>query len=137
MAMMNSRNQEVAADGGVRQSFDQMRKSVLLFGVVSAIVLATVAAVALTGGSVNTFMWVRAVILLLAAPLLHRLAVRAERKSLERLRVVTTILPIAIVGVDLIPGVCPPWYTVMQAVSAVPLIAVAVITRRRVVRDAR
>ncbi|RSM63201.1 hypothetical protein DMH03_14425 [Amycolatopsis sp. WAC 01376] len=127
----------MAAESDVRQSFDQVRKCVLLFGVVSAIVLATVAAVALTGGSVNTFMGVRAVILLLAAPLLHGLAAREERKSLERLRVVSTILPIAIVGVDLIPGVCPSWYTVMQAVSAVPLIAVAVITRRRVVRAAR
>jgi hypothetical protein len=52
------------------------------------------------------------------------------------LRVVTAVLPIAIVVVDLIPGVCPGWYAAMQAASAVPLVAVAVIARRRAPRTA-
>jgi hypothetical protein len=64
----------------------------------------------------------------------HRLAVRAGRNdqdAVQRLRTLTTTLPIAIVAVDLIPGVCPTWYAAMQAASAVPLVAIAVLARRR------
>ncbi|WP_338760196.1 hypothetical protein V7968_31365 [Nocardia vulneris] len=120
-------------DTGAQHVFGMVKACIVIFGVISAVVLATVAAIAVAHGLVNTFMWVRAGLLLLAAPLFYRLAVhasRGERKSLERLRIVTTIVPIAIVVVDLIPGVCPVWYAGMQAVSAVPLIAIAVRTRR-------
>jgi hypothetical protein len=134
--MTKSRNQKVPDDGA---AIDTVKKCTVIFGVASAIVLATVAAIALLHGSVSTFMWVRAGILLAATPVLYRLAVRASqgaRKSFARLRVVTTVLPVAIVVVDLIPGVCPVWYAGMQAVSAVPLIGIAVVTRRRVVSAA-
>lgn len=148
--MTNSGNRKFSSDGDsaaevasddarVVDVFATVQKCIVIFGVVCAVVLATVAAVALAHGLVNTFMWIRAGILLLAAPLFYRWAVRASqgaRKSVERLRTVTTILPIAIVVVDLIPGVCPVWYAGMQAVSAVPLVAVAVLTRRRVVQAA-
>ncbi|WP_081594059.1 hypothetical protein [Nocardia brasiliensis] len=120
-------------DTRVQDIFDMVKKCIVIFGVISAVVLATVAAIAAAHGLVNTFMWVRAGLLLLVTPLFYRLAVlasRGGRKSLERLRIVTTILPIAIVVVDLIPGVCPVWYAGMQAVSAVPLIVIAVRTRR-------
>lgn len=49
---------------------------------------------------------------------------------------VNDILPIAIIGVDLIPGVCPAWYAAMQAIGALPLIAVAFLTRGRQLRSA-
>jgi hypothetical protein len=45
-------------------------------------------------------------------------------------------MPIAIIGVDLIPGVCPAWYAVMQAICALPLIAIAILTRGRQLRAA-
>ncbi|MEU0632315.1 hypothetical protein [Streptomyces sp. NPDC005989] len=47
---------------------------------------------------------------------------------------VAVIMPIAIIGVDLIPGVCPPWYAVTQAVCMVPVIRVAFITRGSALR---
>jgi len=120
-------------DSRVRQAFETVRTSIALFGVVGGIVLATLAAVTLLHGAVNAFMWVRAVVLLLIAPVLYRLAGRAARgarTSAVRIRVTTTVLPIAIVVVDLIPGVCPWWYAVMQMISAVPLVGVAVLVRR-------
>jgi hypothetical protein len=148
--MTNSSTQDVPTNGGAAPRvspsdarvvgfFGTVRKCIVIFGVASAVVLATVAATALAGGVVNTFMWVRAGVLLLAAPLSYRWAVRASRgagQKVERLRTASTILPVAIVVVDLIPGVCPVWYAGMQAVSAVPLVAVAVLTRRRVVKAA-
>jgi hypothetical protein len=48
----------------------------------------------------------------------------------ERVRTLAILLPIAIVGIDLIPGVCPPWYAMMQAVCMLPIVSVAFITRR-------
>jgi hypothetical protein len=50
-------------------------------------------------------------------------------RSFDRLETLT-----AIIGVDPIPGICPTWYAVMQAVSTLPLIAVAIITRGRLLR---
>ncbi|MEV4475175.1 hypothetical protein [Nonomuraea sp. NPDC049504] len=107
-------------------------KCIYIYGVFSALTLVTVAVLTIIGDTASTFMWVRAVILLAVAPLLHRLLTRAEggsRTSLERVRTITTIMPIAIVGVDLIPGLCPPWYATMQGLSAIPLVAVAFLTR--------
>jgi hypothetical protein len=110
-----------------------VKKLVVIYGVVSALVLATVAVVAIDHGTVSLFMWIRAGILLLAAPLIYHWVTRAAQasvKSLERLRTVSLVLPIAIVVVDLIPGMCPMWYTALQGVSAIALVAVAIITRR-------
>ncbi|MGK5551889.1 hypothetical protein ACSNOI_09775 [Actinomadura kijaniata] len=120
-------------DPRIRKSFDTARRCVTVYGVVCAVTLATVAALALGGGTTTTFMWVRAVILLAAAPVLHRMVTRAARgarRSFERVRAVAVILPIAIVGVDLVPGVCPAWYAAMQAVGALPLAGVAFLVNR-------
>jgi hypothetical protein len=55
---------------------------------------------------------------------------------LQRLRLLTTVLPVAIVGVDLIPGVCPTWYAALQAVSALALVPIAFLTRLPEIRAA-
>jgi hypothetical protein len=117
-----------------------VKKLIVIFGVISALVLATVAAVVIAHGSVSIFMWIRAGILLAATPLIYSWAHRAGQgltNGLERLRTVSLILPLAIVVVDLIPGMCPAWYTVMQGVSALALVAVAVITRTGALRVTR
>jgi hypothetical protein len=116
-----------------RTDFDTVKKCVTLFGIVGAITLGTVAVMAVIGQPATSFMWVRAAILLAAAPVLQRMAVRAargERRAFARLRTLTVILPIAIVAVDLIPGVCPMWYAAMQGISALALVGAAVLLRR-------
>jgi hypothetical protein len=87
---------------------------------------------AFTGHTATSFMWVRSAILLVCAPLIHRMAAQASQgsaKAFDRVRTLSTITPIAIIGVDLIPGLCPAWYTVLQGLSALALLAVAFITR--------
>jgi hypothetical protein len=121
-------------------AFATIRKLVVIYGIASALVLATVAAIAIGHGSVSTFMWIRAGILLLATPLIYSWATRAaegEARGLERLRRLSLVLPLAIVIVDLIPGMCPVWYTALQGVSALALVAIAVLTRRGALRSAR
>jgi hypothetical protein len=125
-------------DARAQDAFGVVKKCVTLYGLICAITLGTVAVVTFTDQPVSLFMWIRAVILLAISPLLYRMAVRAAqgaRRSFERLETVTAIMPIAIIGVDLIPGICPAWYAVMQGISSLPLVAVAFLTRGRVLRS--
>ncbi|TQF02946.1 hypothetical protein E6W39_12615 [Kitasatospora acidiphila] len=112
--------------------FGRTKNSITVFGALSAAALVAVIALASSGHSANTFMWVRAVLLPVVAVLIHRLAVsaaRGSRRAFDRLRALAVIMPIAIVGVDLIPGVCPPWYAAMQAVCVLPVVRVALLLR--------
>jgi hypothetical protein len=120
-----------------QEAFGTVQKCVTLYGLICAITLGTVAVLTFMQQPVSLFLWIRATILLAISPLLYRMAVRAAqgtRRSFDRLETVTAIMPIAIIGIDLIPGVCPPWYTVMQAICSLPLIAVAFLTRSRQLR---
>ncbi|WP_030233354.1 hypothetical protein [Streptomyces sp. NRRL S-350] len=115
-----------------QDGFTTVRKCIVLFGAVSAIVLGTVAVMASTGHEATSFMWFRGAVLLAVTPLLHRLATRAAEGSyrdFDRLRTSSTVMPVALIGVDLVPGLCPPWYAVLQGLSALALLAVAVLTR--------
>jgi len=119
-------------DSRVRATFDTVRTCITLFGAIGAIVLGTVAVMAFTGHETTGFMWGRGAILFLITFLLHRYANRAAQgdyKSFDRLRTLTVLMPIAIIVVDLIPGLCPAWYAVIQGLSALALIGVAVLTR--------
>ncbi|MGW7820794.1 hypothetical protein ACWGLF_22305 [Streptomyces puniciscabiei] len=75
----------------------------------------------------------------MVAVLIHRMtgsASRGSRRAFERVRALAVIMPIAITVVDLIPGICPPWYAVMQVVRMLPVIRVAFITRGSALRAA-
>ncbi|MEU5687066.1 hypothetical protein [Streptomyces venezuelae] len=115
-----------------RTAFSRSEKSIKAYVVLSACALVAVVAVASAGQPVNTFMWVRAVLLPAVAVLMHRMtvaAVRGSRRAAERVRALAVVMPVAIVGVDLIPGVCPPWYTAAQIVCMLPVVRVAFLTR--------
>ncbi|MFE7530399.1 hypothetical protein ACFU7Y_32500 [Kitasatospora sp. NPDC057542] len=115
-----------------RDTFTTVKKCIVLFGAGGAVVLGTVAVMAATGHATTPFMWIRGVIFLAIVPFLHRLATRAaggSAKAFDRVRTLSTVMPIAIIGVDLVPGLCPAWYAVLQGLSALALVAVAVLTR--------
>ncbi|MFE4972762.1 hypothetical protein ACFRAR_11670 [Kitasatospora sp. NPDC056651] len=119
-------------DSSTRGALDTVRTCVTLFGAIGAIVLGTVAVMAFTGHEATPFMWIRGAILFLVTFLLHRYANRAARgdhRSFDRLRTLSAVMPIAIIAVDLVPGLCPAWYAVIQGLSALALVAVALLTR--------
>ncbi len=123
----------------VQEAFGRAKNSVKLYGALSVAALTAVIAVAAGGHPVNTFMWVRALLLPVVAVLLHRMTVSASRGSrgaFDRVSTLVVIMPIAIIGVDLIPGVCPLWYAVTQAVCMLPVIRAAFITRGSAPRTA-
>ncbi|MGW0537390.1 hypothetical protein [Streptomyces sp. NPDC003032] len=122
-----------------RRAFDTAKRSIKVYGALSAVALLAVIVVSSSGHMVNTFMWVRAVLLPVAAVLIYRMTVsasRGSRRAFERVSALAVIMPIAIIGVDLIPGVCPPWYAVMQVVCMLPIIQVAFIIRGSALRAA-
>ncbi|MEV4502084.1 hypothetical protein [Streptomyces klenkii] len=122
-----------------QEAFGKAKNSIKIYGVLSAVALATVIGVSGSGHTVNTFMWVRAVLLPVVAVLIYRMTVaasRGSRRAFERVRTLAVIMPVAIVGVDLIPGVCPLWYAVMQIVCMLPVVRAAFITRGSALRAA-
>ncbi|MFC9589420.1 hypothetical protein ACFTUC_06445 [Streptomyces sp. NPDC056944] len=122
-----------------RRAFATARTSVKIYGALAVLSLLAVVVVAGTGHRVNTFMGVRAVLLPLVAVLVHRLTASAaagSRQAFARVRTLAVVLPVAVVGVDLIPGVCPPWYAAMQTVCVLPLVRLAFLTRGSALRTA-
>jgi hypothetical protein len=116
-----------------QHAFTTVKRSITVYGALTALGLVAVIVAASSGHLVNTFMLVRAVLLPAVAVLLYRMTVsasRGSRRAFERVRTLAILMPLAIVGIDLIPGVCPPWYAVMQAVCMLPLVPVVFITRR-------
>ncbi|MER6304347.1 hypothetical protein ABT247_33075 [Kitasatospora sp. NPDC001539] len=129
MAMTASSNLDNSRTG---EAFTTVKKCLVLFGVIGVVVLGTVAATAFAGQQTTPFMWIRAVIFPALAPLFLRMTARAEAGSYEafgRLRTISTVMPIAVIGVDLIPGICPPWYAALQGLSALAVLPVAFLTR--------
>ncbi|MFE0044534.1 hypothetical protein [Streptomyces albireticuli] len=120
-----------------QEAFGTVRSALKVYGALGAAALVTVVAVAISGHTVNTFMWVRAVLLPVVAMLLHRMTVSASRgskRAYERVSALTVIMPVAVIGVDLIPGVCPLWYAAMQVVCMVPVVRAAFVVRGAVLR---
>jgi hypothetical protein len=122
---------EHTARPDTRQAFHALERNMTAFGALGAAALLAVIVVSSTGPSVNTFMWVRAALLPAVAVLMHRMsgsASRGAQRAFDRVRTIVDIMPIAIIGVDLVPGACPPWYAGVQAVCMLPVIVAAFLT---------
>ncbi|WP_310725263.1 hypothetical protein [Streptomyces sp. N2A] len=115
----------------IRRDFDTVKRLVAAYGALSAAVLITVAVLATTGHPVTSFMWGRSGGVLASAAVIYWmtvLAARGTRWAYVRVRILSVLMPIVIVGVDLIPGICPPWFALIQAASALPLAAAAFVS---------
>ncbi|MFF4371345.1 hypothetical protein [Streptomyces sp. NPDC001594] len=122
-----------------RTAFATTRTAVKVYAVLSTAALLAVVAVAGTGHLVNPFMWTRAVLLPFLAVLLHRLTrstAAGSRRAYDRLRTIALVCPLAIAGVDLIPGICPWWYAALQTVCVLPILHIALTTRGPALRTA-
>ncbi|RKS97083.1 hypothetical protein BX286_6894 [Streptomyces sp. 3211.6] len=120
-------------------AFATTRTAVKVYAALSTAALLAVVAVASTGHMVNPFMWTRAVLLPFIAVLLHRLTLataHGSRRAYDRLRTLTVVFPIAITGVDLIPGVCPWWYAALQTACVLPPLRIALTMRTPPLRAA-
>ncbi|MFG3114646.1 hypothetical protein ACGF4C_09635 [Streptomyces sp. NPDC048197] len=114
-----------------RRDFGTLKKLVAAYGALSSAVLITVAVLAMTGHPVTSFLWGRSGGVLASAAVIYWmtvLAARGTRWAYLRVRILSVLMPIVIVGVDLIPGICPPWFALIQAAAALPLAAAAFVS---------
>ncbi|MFI9360055.1 hypothetical protein ACIG5E_03170 [Kitasatospora sp. NPDC053057] len=121
-------------DSRIHEAFATAKKCIALFAVIGVTTLATVAVMASAGHETTPFMWIRGVIFPALAPVLLRLTTRAaegSHQAFDRIRTLSTVMPIAVIAVDLIPGICPAWYAVLQGLSALALLPIAALTRTK------
>lgn len=126
-------------DPRTQRALTQALRCITAYGALSTLLLLVVITAFGRGHAVSVFMWVRASLMPVVAVVLYWLTHSASggsRRALDRVRGVSVVLPIAIIGVDLIPGICPHWYAAAQAVCMLPVIAVAIITRGAALRTA-
>ncbi|MGY5128051.1 hypothetical protein [Streptomyces nigrescens] len=110
------------------RAFGKMKVLVAAYGALSAAVLLTVVVLAITGHTVTSFVWGRSAGVLASAAVTYWLTVRASRGARGaylRVRIISIVVPIAIVAIDMIPGALPPWFVLMQVACALTLGATA------------
>ncbi|MEW2434888.1 hypothetical protein AB0952_12005 [Streptomyces caniferus] len=123
----------------IRRAFGTVKILVAAYGAGSAAVLLTVALRALSGHPVTSFLWGRSAGVLASAAVtywLTVLAARGVRWAFLRVRIISVVMPVAIVGVDMIPGVCPAWFALEQALCAVAVAAAAFVVNGAGLRGA-
>ncbi|MGI5153929.1 hypothetical protein [Microbispora sp. CA-102843] len=111
-----------------RRAFGTAKILVAAYGALSVAALVTVAILAITDHTVTSFMWGRSAGLCASAAVAYWLTVLAawgRRSAYLRMRGISVVMPLAIVGIDLIPGMLPAWFVMMQAACALAIAAAA------------
>lgn len=111
----------------------------LLFGYLAVSVLTLGAIVLLRNDAsvVNPAVWIRGTIVAASSVLSLALAAgaaRGSRGAYRRLRIITAVMPVAIVVIIALPGTFPLWMKVEQAVCGLLLLGVVAIINGRPVR---
>ncbi|MEV6969282.1 hypothetical protein AB0M47_29645 [Hamadaea sp. NPDC051192] len=105
------------------------RTLVLVYGLLGTAVLGLVAALSANGYAVTGFMWGRSAGVLASAIVTYvfsGFASRGARWAYLRMRIISVVVPPAIVAVDVFLGELPGWFIALQAICALALAAAAV-----------
>lgn len=112
-----------------RQAFGTVRILVAAYGALSLVVLATVAVLAMNEqAAVTSFMWGRSAGVLASAAVSYWLtgrAARGARWAYLRMRIISLVMPVAIIAIDVLPGTLPTWFILLQATCALAIGAAA------------
>ncbi|MFI0904197.1 hypothetical protein ACH4TE_11680 [Streptomyces sioyaensis] len=111
-----------------RQAFGTVRTLVAAYGALSVAVLATVAVLALNEQAVTSFMWGRSAGVFASAAVTYWLTARAARGArwaYLRVRIISCVMPPAIIAIDVLPGTLPTWFILLQATCALAIGAAA------------
>ncbi|KWT62260.1 hypothetical protein ADL21_09055 [Streptomyces albus subsp. albus] len=128
-----------ASQAPARRALRTAKIFIGVYGALSTAVLLTVVVLAATGHEVTSFMWGRSAGVLASAAVtywLTVLAARGARWAYLRVRILSVVMPVAIVAIDLIPGALPVWFIAMQAVCALAIGATAFTANGSVLRAA-
>lgn len=80
--------------------------------------------------AVNSAVWIRSGAMLFSAGLLYRFLVLAEqgkRSSLLRVRIVSVLIPLVVVGLVVMPDGFPVWMKVQQVLAGLSVAGIAVL----------
>jgi len=123
-----------------RQAFSKMKKFVIVYGALGLAVFTVVVLLSINGDKVSSFMWGRASGVFASAVVTYwliGLAARGSRAAYIRVRIISVVVPIAIVVIDsIILGALPAWFIAMQVVGALVLLPTAFIINRSELRAA-
>jgi hypothetical protein len=122
-----------------QRAFGKVKILVAAYGALSLAVLIVVVILSVKGSEVTSFMWGRTGGMFASAVVTYWLTVlasRGARWAYVRVRIISVIVPIAIIAIDSIPGALPPWFVVMQIAGALTLFPAAFIVNRSELRAA-
>jgi hypothetical protein len=122
------------------RGFGTVKVLTAIYGAFGAAVLAVVVGLSIAGHQVTGFMWGRAAGMFASAAVaywLTGLAAGGSRSAFLRVRVISVVVPIAVVAVDCsVPGALPLWFVLLQVAGAVALAPAAFIVNRPRLRAA-
>ncbi|MFI6597285.1 hypothetical protein ACIBHX_13600 [Nonomuraea sp. NPDC050536] len=124
---------------GTQRAFARAKTLVAAYGALSAGVLITVVILAVTDHTVTPFMWGRSGGVLASAAVTYWLTVlasRGARWAYLRVRIISIIMPFAIIAIDVIPGTLPVWFIMLQAACALAIAAAAFVANGSQLRAA-
>ncbi|MFD1542403.1 hypothetical protein [Nonomuraea guangzhouensis] len=122
-----------------QQAFGKVKRFVAVYGAFSVAVLIVIVILSVTGREVTSFMWGRTGGMFASAVVTYWLAVlasRGARWAYVRVRIISVIVPIAIIAIDGIPGALPLWFVALQVAGALALVPAAFIVNRSELRAA-
>lgn len=112
------------------QTFRRIKLLIGCYLGISVITLAVIVLLRNHAADVNSVVWTRGVIVVASALLTLSFAThaaRGARRSFLRLRIISIVMPLAIVVIIVLPGTFPLWMKLEQAVCGVLLVTVAVL----------
>lgn len=110
--------------------FRRIKALAALYLALSVLTLGVAALLRDHPSQVNDTVWIRGVIVALSACVTLSFAVHAARgapRALLRLRIITIVMPVAIVVIVALPGLIPTWMKIEQAACGVLLVWAAVL----------
>ena len=137
---LSSQSATVASptSGGVREAFQPIKVLVACYVGLGLLGLGATVLLRDHPQLVNTEVWVRGSIVLATSVLMYRFAAMAasgSRSAFRRLRIVSIIIPVAIVVIIVLPDGFPVWMKIQQGLCALVVGAVAALLNRRSIRE--
>ena len=134
---MKNTNTQPAATPVPVPEFRPVTRLLGLYLTISLLSLGATALLANHHTKADTQTWVHAVIVAASAALTFIIGLRAargHRGAYRRVRIISTVMLIAIVIIDALPGDFPLWMKLEQGACAILLLAVMLITGTRALR---
>jgi hypothetical protein len=120
-----------------RNLFSLVKALLVGYLAVSVLTLAAIALLRNDASVVNPAVWIRGTIVAASSVLTLALAAgaaRGSRGAYRRLRIITAVMPVAIVVIIALPGTFPLWMKFEQAVCGLLLLGVVAIVNGRQLR---